>query len=127
MGTQPPPGWPGLQAERDAVTYDAKKIETIAGELRDALKPLETMSYGNPGSIHDFNAAGYTIQTFTDHLKTVERWGGGHDFAAQLMGSHKSLHEIYQEVVTKLNIAISLVDAGAGNYKVTDTANLGGS
>ncbi|MEV5889877.1 hypothetical protein [Nonomuraea fuscirosea] len=127
MGTEPPKDWPGLVADRDGVTYDAKKIENIAGALREALKPIDMMGTGTrPGSLQDLSMVSYTLTALREQLQTVKGWAGG-EFGSQLDHSHTEVQKIYQSVLTSLNTAIALVEAGAGTYKVTNAANQGGS
>ncbi|MER7363328.1 hypothetical protein ACI2LC_34640 [Nonomuraea wenchangensis] len=124
--TQPPKNWPGLEAERDGVTYDAKKIASIAEALREAMKPMGGGNYGEyPGSIHDLSLNG-SLKAESDHLRSVGRWQAGESFADTLDQAHREFLNVYEEALNNLSVAIALVNAGAGNYKITNAANEGG-
>ncbi|MEU6729015.1 hypothetical protein ABZ917_35370 [Nonomuraea wenchangensis] len=124
--TQPPKNWPGLEAERDGVTYDAKKIASIAEALREAMKPIGGGTYGQyPGSIQDLSFNG-SLKAESDHLRSVDRWQAGESLATTLEQAHREFLNVYEEVLKNMTVAITLVDAGAGNYKITNAANEGG-
>jgi hypothetical protein len=124
--TKPPGDWPGLEAERDGVTYSAKKIENIAGALRDAMKPINGGGYGEyQGSIQDLSMHG-SLAAVRMQLRSIERWQAGESFATTLETSHREFLNVYQEVLENFATAIALVDAGAGNYQITNAANEGG-
>ncbi|MDA0637168.1 hypothetical protein OUY22_27520 [Nonomuraea sp. MCN248] len=121
-----PAAWPGLQAERDGVGYDAKKIANIARELRDAMKPINGSGYGeNQGSIHDLQTYG-SLKDVRDHLASIRDFQAGETFQATLAKAHQEFLNAYGDVLENFDIAIALVEAGAGTYQATDVANQGG-
>ncbi|MCK2221287.1 hypothetical protein MF672_046915 [Actinomadura sp. ATCC 31491] len=125
--TQPPKNWPGLEAERDGVTYDATKIANIAEALREAMKPINGGGYGEyQGSIQDLSING-SLSDVRQHLQSIDRWEAGKTFAATLTQAHREFLNVYQEVLENFSIAIALVEAGAGVYKTTNAANEGGA
>ncbi|TDD25148.1 hypothetical protein [Nonomuraea diastatica] len=124
--TEPPRDWPGLQPERDGVTYDPKKIANIAGELREVLKPIRGEGRGeNQGSIIDLETYG-SLRAVLTHVRSIERWQGGQAFADLVSHSQQEFLTAYEEVLENFATAISLVEAGAGTYQVTNAANEGG-
>ncbi|NRQ39073.1 hypothetical protein HII36_45715 [Nonomuraea sp. NN258] len=119
--------WFGLEAERDGVTYNAKKIAASANVLREALKAFNGQgeeSSGGRGSIEDLTEYG-TLADLRMKLQGVARWEGGQLFAKALEKSHQEFLEAYQDVLRNFEIAIALVDAGAGNYSKASAANEG--
>jgi hypothetical protein len=121
---QPPKNWPGLEAERDGVVYDAKKIENIAKELREIMKPIGGGGYGvgYQGSINDLRFSG-SLTDVRQQLQSIDGWEAGKSFAATLAQAHQELVAVYEEVLENFGIAIALVEDGAGVYKVTNAAN----
>lgn len=125
VAPQPPDNWPGLEAERDGVGYDATKIANIAEELREILKPLNGGGYGeNRGSIQDLNVNG-SLADVRRQLRNVDRWPGGEQFATTLEKAYETFLDVYEDVLENFSTAISLVEAGAGDYRMTDAANHG--
>ncbi|SDH81857.1 hypothetical protein [Nonomuraea jiangxiensis] len=121
--TQPPANWPGLEPERDGVVYSPQKILNIAGALREAMKPISGEGYGQrQGSVADFDAYG-NLSDMRAHLKSVDRIEGIKTFVDTLATSHQEFATVYGQVLENFQIAISLIEAGAGNYQVTNTAN----
>jgi short-subunit dehydrogenase len=113
--------WAGLNPDRDGVTYSASKLKKLGEQLNEELVKLTGMK---AGSLNDF-----TVKADLSDLKIlfddVERWNGGHAFMATVQQGHKEFSEVYQEIIDKLQIAIALVNAGAGIYNGVDYANLG--
>ncbi|MEW9546980.1 hypothetical protein [Nonomuraea sp. NPDC050783] len=125
--TQPPKNWPGLEAERDGVTYSADKIMNIAKALREIMKPVNGGGYGEyQGSIQDLSVNG-SLADVRQHLQSLERWEAGPSMATTLSQAHREFLNVYQEALQNFDIAIALVEAGAGKYKVTNAANEGGA
>lgn len=123
--TRPPEDWPGLDPEDDGVEYDAEKIAAIAKELREIMKPIGGGGYGTrSGSIQDLSVNG-TLSLVTTQLKTVDRWEGGEKFAATLESAERAFLDVYEDVLENFSTAITLVEEGAGTYRVTNIANLG--
>ncbi|TMR96084.1 hypothetical protein [Nonomuraea basaltis] len=123
--TQPPSDWPGLEPERDGVTYDAKKIANIAGELRDVMEPIGGGGYSQrQGSIQDLSMYG-SLADVRQHLLSISNWDGN-VLGNTLSTSHQEFLSVYEDVLENFGTAIALVDAGAGNYQITNVANEGG-
>lgn len=123
--TKPPENWPGLVAEREGVGYDATKISNIAEALREIMKPINGGGYGEyQGSIQDLSING-SLSDVRTQLRSVDRNEGGESFATTLETAHREFLNVYEDVLQNFSTAIALVDAGAGNYHVTDVANLG--
>ncbi|MGI5283930.1 hypothetical protein ACQEVF_11415 [Nonomuraea polychroma] len=123
--TQPPSDWPGLEPERDGVTYDAQKILNIAGELREVMKPVTGEGYGERlGSINDLSVRG-SLSALRTHLQSIDRWEAGKSFNTTLASSHQEFLNVYEDVLENFAIAIALVEAGAGTYLATNAANEG--
>jgi hypothetical protein len=121
---QPPSDWPGLDAERDGVTYDARKIANIAEALRDAMKPIA--GYGTAqGSVGDLTASG-DLSRLRNHLESIDRVDGIKTFLDTLTDSHGKFTKVYNNAIENFQTAIALIDAGAGTYQVTNAANEGG-
>jgi len=126
--------WPGLEAERDGVTYNEKVIRESAKALREALGRFigeggsakgSSLATGQ-GSIEDLTA--YTaLDELRTQLQSVPRWEGGRTFAKMLETCHQEFTTIYQEVQKNFDTAIALLDAGAGKYKDVSDANTGGA
>ncbi|WP_144069874.1 hypothetical protein [Nonomuraea indica] len=133
MAPEPVPlehNWPGLDAERDGVVFDAKAIAGSAQALRDALRRLT----GEGGEGNDRHAPQGTIDDLTQYttlshlraqLQSVPRWEGGLTFAQMLETSHEEFVAIYREVQKSFDTAIALVDAAAGNYRAVSDLNMG--
>lgn len=125
VAPKPPPDWPGLEAERDGVGYDATKISNIAEALREIVKPLKGGGYGeHKGSIQDLSVNAL-LSDVRQQLRSVSRWPGGEQFATTLETSHRTFLDLYEDILTNFETAIQLVEAGAGGYRVTDAANQG--
>ncbi|HEX4814467.1 MAG TPA: hypothetical protein VFV66_17125 [Nonomuraea sp.] len=126
--TKPPDWWPGLQAERDGVTYNAQKIANIAEELREAMKPIGGEGgYGTTqGSVGDLTASG-NLSALRAQLEPFDRIEGIKTFVNTLADSHGTFTTVYGNVLENFRTAIALIDAGASTYHVTTTANEGGS
>lgn len=123
--TQPPDNWPGLDADRDGVEYDATKIANIAEALRDIMKPLIGSGYGESlGSIQDLSANG-SLPMVRTQLRSIERFDGGDSLATTLETAHQELLNVYEDVLENFSTAIALVEAGAGTYRMTNIANQG--
>ncbi|MFB4282589.1 MULTISPECIES: hypothetical protein [unclassified Nonomuraea] len=123
--TQPPGDWPGLEPERDGVTYDAQKISNIAGELREVMKPISGEGRTQrQGSINDLSVYG-DLSDVRRHLLSIDNWQGGAAFAATLVQSYQEFITVYEDVLENFATAITLVEAGAGTYQVTNAANEG--
>ncbi|QYC38724.1 hypothetical protein Nocox_05485 [Nonomuraea coxensis DSM 45129] len=124
---QPPKNWPGLEAERDGVTYTPRKIGNIARELHKAMEAVGGGGYSNsPGSLQDFGAKG-DLTYEAGLLKQVGRWEAGPSFADTLLTAHRELLTVYQDALTNMAAAIALVNEGAGNFGITELGNQGGS
>ncbi|WP_188191153.1 hypothetical protein [Nonomuraea sp. SYSU D8015] len=121
---QPPKDWPGLEAERDGVTYDARKIANIAEALREAMQPIS--GYGtSKGSVGNLATSG-DLSKLRDHLAGIDRVDGIKTFLQTLTDNHETFTQVYGRVLQKFETAITLIDDGAGTYRVTNTANEGG-
>jgi hypothetical protein len=128
--TQPPSDWPsdwpGLEAERDGVTYDAQKIASIAQALREVMEPISGGGSGdNLGSLQDLSSNGSLHYDVCSHLRSLENWEGGKSFAATLEQSHQTFVDVLEEVLENFTTAISLVEAEASTYQATNAANEG--
>ncbi|MFG1941936.1 hypothetical protein [Nonomuraea sp. NPDC048826] len=123
--TKPPEDWPGLVAERDGVGYDKTKIANVAGALREIMKPINGVGYGEyQGSIQDLSIHG-SLSEARMQLRSIDRYESGETFATTLETAHREFLNVYEDVLKNFGIAIALIDAGAGNYGVTDIANQG--
>ncbi|MEQ4719468.1 hypothetical protein [Nonomuraea sp. B19D2] len=126
--------WPGLEAERDGVTYNEKVIKECAKALREALGRFigeggsakgSSLATGQ-GSIEDLTT--YTaLDELRTQLQSVPRWEGGRTFAKMLETCHQEFTTTYQEVQKTFDTAIALLDAGVGKYKNVSDANTGGA
>ncbi|MGW0801875.1 hypothetical protein [Nonomuraea sp. NPDC002799] len=121
-----PAAWPGLQAERDGVTYSAEKITNIAKALAEELKPFNGQGAAETrrGSIDDLTTYG-GLTELQGQLQTIDKWEGGKLFSDTLAQSHTEFLNVYRQVVDNFGIAISLVAAGAGNYPTATSATEG--
>ncbi|MGW4797527.1 hypothetical protein ACWEPC_34415 [Nonomuraea sp. NPDC004297] len=124
--TQPPANWPGLEPERDGVTYSAEKILNVAEELREVMKPIsgEGSRSSRQGSLNDLAAYG-DLSDVRRHLLSIDDWPGGATFGDTLRQSYDEFMAVYEEVLENFGTAIALVEAGAGNYQATNGANEG--
>lgn len=123
--TQPPDKWPGLDADRDGVGYDADKIAGVAKALREIMEPLNPTGAGrHHGSYQDLMTKG-SLQLVCDQLRSVDRYESGDQFARTLETAHREFLDVYKDILDNFSTAIALVDAGAGNYSVTNIANHG--
>lgn len=137
--------WPGLQAQRDGVTYSASTLTKIAEELQTLMNSLSgstasgqpSPSGGVPGSLPHLQSDGNLTYLATNmfgareadapELKlqgdTLRDWAGGRTFGQALISGHNEMSTIYQQVIEKLQVAIALVQEGAANYKGANQAN----
>jgi len=123
--TQPPDDWPGLEAERDGVQYDAEKIAKIAQAMREIMEPISGLDSGRHfGSKQDLDLNG-SFDQMSMQLRSIDLYESGDVFARLLEVVHREFLEVYQDVLDNFSTAIALVDAGAGNYSMTDIANQG--
>ncbi|MEO3873655.1 hypothetical protein ABGB18_33005 [Nonomuraea sp. B12E4] len=114
-----------MEPERDGVGYNPQKILNIARALREAMKPINGEGYGQrQGSVADFDAYG-NLSDMRAHLRSVDRIEGIKTFVDTLANSHQDFATVYGEALENFQTAISLIEAGAGNYQVTNTANEG--
>ncbi|TDD31034.1 hypothetical protein E1286_45435 [Nonomuraea terrae] len=119
-----PENWPGLDAERDGVTYSAQKIKSVASALREELKPFEGQGTDGRGSVEDLTSYGGVNQLRTQ-LQTISNWEGGRLFSESLGRSHQEFLDVYRRVIINFQTAIALIETGAGVYGTTNTANEG--
>ncbi|MFG3435871.1 hypothetical protein ACGF0J_01385 [Nonomuraea sp. NPDC047897] len=118
--------WPGLDAERDGVTYpkDPKeRFEQLATKLEDALEDLRG---SGRGSLTELTTQG-NLSAFTQQVRAIDRWEGGRAFADTLDLGHDELTKIYGQVNQKFDIAIALVRSGGGIFQAGDDVTLPGS
>jgi hypothetical protein len=132
--------WPGLEADRDGVMYDAQLLGNVADAMWKALPtltgvrfvPHETLEKStdgnhpfpsNLGSQPDVAKVRENLEIFANHLLELDEWDGGLSFAAALRQSHDSLNKAYLELNQRLEIAFELISAGAGNYIRANAAN----
>ncbi|MEU0565237.1 hypothetical protein ABZ297_07595 [Nonomuraea sp. NPDC005983] len=122
--------WPGLDAERDGVTYNEKAIAGCARALRGVIGRFDGTGgdvkdsgvTAGRGSIEDLRS--YTsLDELRSQLQSVARWEGGRIFAKAVETGHQELIAVYEEVQKAFDKAIALVDAGAGNYRDAGDAN----
>ncbi|MFB4267860.1 hypothetical protein [Nonomuraea sp. GTA35] len=124
------PNWPGLVAERDAVTYSGDTLRKIAADLEEAMSELTGFS---PNGTRSTSAAPHgsliDLQIHTDlsmfikELVQVENWPGGRAFAEALKAGHIEILDVYAQVNGKLEVALKLILEGAGTYTVTNMVN----
>lgn len=119
-----PQSWPGLDADRDDVTYSPQKIKAVASALREELEPLEGRGTHTTGSVSDLTQHGGVFGLRTQ-LDSISDWPGGKLLSKTLELGHDELVKVYGEVVTNFTTAISLIENGAGTYGITNVANEG--
>lgn len=119
-----PENWPGLDADRDDVTYSAQKIKSVASALREEAEPFEGHSTDGRGSVADLTSYG-GVDRLPNQLDSISNWGGGELLSETLRRSHRELVEVYGQVVANFTTAISLIETGAGTYGITNAANEG--
>lgn len=125
--TQPPENWPWLEdIDPNSMTHKPDLIVKVAEALREIAGPLNGQGLGDSqGSINDLSA--YTqLKDVRDQLRTPSRWPGGPAMASTLETAHREFVKVYQEVLDNLEIAIELVETGAGITKQTEIVNRGG-
>ncbi|MFI6290918.1 hypothetical protein ACIBEJ_04995 [Nonomuraea sp. NPDC050790] len=118
-------------ADRDGVEYSAEELGKVAATLREKLRELQggpppgqnSSAPPLPGSFPDVVANGSALEVFAELLEEMKNWPGGQSFAAALRRSGTEPAAVYQQVNEKLMIALTLIDVGAGTYKVANAAN----
>jgi hypothetical protein len=113
------PRWPGLEAERDGVTFDADKLKKVAQDLE---KKLKIFDGSKPGSLAHL-MANTDLSDQRAIVRSIERWPGGHAFFDTLKTANVEFPDVYSQIVTRLRVAIALVQAGAGIYGGADTSS----